>query len=220
MLDTSLPGVNEPLQFAINTGLSAILSKAPWEVIMISRETAWNLLTEYTKSESLRKHALAVEILMRAYAHKYGEDEEIWGLVGLLHDFDYEMYPQFPDHPTKGAEILRQRGFPEDIVYAISSHVDSMNLPRHNLLCKAIFASDELAGFLVAGALVRPGKSIIGMETRSIRKKLKDKAFARAVNRDDIYKGATELSVDLDEHITFCIRALEEKAGLLGLAGA
>jgi putative nucleotidyltransferase with HDIG domain len=220
MLDRSLPGVNEPLQRAINSGRSAILSEAEWEVSMISRETAWNLLTECTKNESLLKHALAVEILMRAYARKYGEDEEIWSLVGLLHDFDYEMYPEFPDHPTKGAEILRQRGYTEDIIYAISSHVDAMNLPRHNLLCKAIFAVDELAGFLVAGALVRPGKSIVGMETRSIRKKLKDKAFARAVNRDDIVKGASELGIDLDEHITFCIRALEEKAGLLGLAGA
>ena len=187
---------------------------------MISRESAWNLLTKHTKSESLRKHALAVEILMRALARKHGEDEEIWGIAGLVHDCDYEMFPEFPDHPGRGAEILRQHGFPEQIVYAISSHVDAMNLPRHNLLCKAIFASDELAGFLVAGALVRPGKSIIGMEAKSIRKKLKDKAFARAVNRDDIYKGASELGVDLDEHITFCIRALAEKAELLGLAGA
>ncbi len=187
---------------------------------MISRESAWELLTEYTKSESLRKHALAVEILMRAYAAKYGEDQEIWGIVGLLHDFDYEMYPEFPDHPTKGAEILRQKGYPEDIVYAVSSHVDAMNLARHNLLCRSIFACDELAGFLIASALVRPGKSIVGMETKSVRKKLKDKAFARSVNRDDIYKGASQLGVDLDEHITFCIRALEENAARLGLGGA
>ncbi len=186
----------------------------------ITRESAWALLTEYTKSESLRKHALAVEILMRAYARKYGEDEELWGVVGLLHDFDYEMYPTMPDHPTKGAEILRGRGYPEEIVYAISSHVDGLNLPRNSMLCKAIYACDELAGFLVASALVRPGRSVHGMEARSVLKKLKDKAFARAVSRQDIYKGADELGVELAEHITFCIQALEPKAEILGLGGA
>lgn len=185
----------------------------------VNRESAWQLLTEYTKSESLRKHALAVEILMRAYARKYGEDPEVWGVVGLLHDFDYEMYPTMPDHPNKGAEILRARGYPEEIVYAISSHVDALNLPRHDRLCKAVYACDELAGFLVASALVRPGKSIIGMEARSVMKKLKDKAFARAVSREDIYKGAAELGVDLAEHIDFCIRALEQQAAALGLDG-
>ncbi len=185
----------------------------------LKRESAWELLSEFTKSESLRKHALAVETLMRAYAEKYGEDRELWGIVGLLHDFDYEMYPTMPDHPNKGAEILRQRGYPEDVVYAISSHVGELNIPRHNLLCKAIYACDELAGFLVASALVRPGKSIVGLEARSVRKKLKDKAFARAVNREDIYKGAEELGVDLDEHITFCIHAMEANAAVLGLAG-
>lgn len=185
----------------------------------VNRESAWELLTEYTKSESLRKHALAVEILMRAYARKYGEDPEVWGVVGLLHDFDYEMYPTMPDHPNKGAEILRARGYPEEIVYAISSHVDALNLPRHNRLCKAIYACDELAGFLIASALVRPGKSIIGMEAKSVMKKLKDKAFARAVSREDIYKGAAELGVDLPEHIDFCIRALEQQAAALGLDG-
>lgn len=157
---------------------------------------------------------------MRAYALKYGEDPETWGIVGILHDFDYELHPEFPDHPTKGAEILRQLGYPEEIIYAISSHVDAMQLARHNLMCKAIFACDELAGFLVASALVRPGKSILGMEARSVRKKLKDKAFARSVNRDDIYNGAAQLGVDLEEHITFCIRALEEKASVLGLDGS
>jgi putative nucleotidyltransferase with HDIG domain len=187
---------------------------------MPTREAVWELLTEYTKSESLRKHALAVEVLMRAYAVKYAEDPETWGIVGILHDFDYEMYPNIPDHPTKGAEILRQRSFPEDLIYAISSHVDALNIPRHSRLCKAIFACDELAGFLVAAALVRPGKSIMGMESKSVRKKLKDKAFARSVSRDDIYKGAAELGVDLDEHIAFCIRALEEKASTLGLDGS
>ena len=185
-----------------------------------TREAAWELLTEHTQSDSLRKHALAVEILMRAYAKKFGEDPEIWGIVGLLHDFDYELYPAMPDHPQKGAEILRQRGYPEDLVYAISSHVSELRLPRNNQLCKAVYACDELAGFLVASALVRPGKSVIGMEVKSVRKKLKDKAFARAVNRDDIYRGAEELGVDLDEHIGFCIRAMEEGAVVLGLGGA
>jgi putative nucleotidyltransferase with HDIG domain len=185
----------------------------------IDRESSWNLLAEYTRSDSLRKHALAVETLMRAYAKKYGEDVETWGAVGLLHDFDYEMYPTMPDHPTQGAAILRERGYPEEVVYAISSHVSELGLPRHNLLCKAIYACDELAGFLVASALVRPGKSILGMEAKSVKKKLKDKAFARAVNRDDIYRGAEELGVELDEHITFCIRAMEENAAALGLGG-
>jgi len=186
---------------------------------MITRDSAWELLQQYTKSESLRKHALAVEILMRAYAEKFGEDPELWSIVGVLHDFDYEMYPEFPDHPTRGSAILKEQGYPEEIIYAISSHVDAVKLPRHNLLCKALFACDELAGFLIAAALVRPGKSIIGMETRSVRKKLKDKAFARSVNREDIYHGADQLGVDLDEHITFCILALQQKAAVLGLDG-
>ncbi len=186
---------------------------------MLTREAAWQLLTEHTKNESLRKHALTVETLMRAYALKYGEDAEIWGIVGLLHDFDYEEYPNIPDHPTKGAAILREHGYPEDLVYAISSHVDALNMPRHSTLCKALFACDELAGFLFAAALVRPGKSIIGLEAKSVRKKLKDKAFARSVSREDIYKGAAELGVDLDQHITFCVKALEQNAGALGLAG-
>jgi putative nucleotidyltransferase with HDIG domain len=187
---------------------------------VMTRGAAWELLAAHTKSDSLRKHALAVEALMRAYAVKYGEDPETWGIVGLLHDFDYEMHPEYPDHPNKGSEILRRRGCPEEIVLAIASHVDALNLPRGTMLRKAIFACDELAGFLVAAALVRPGKSILGLEAKSVRRKLKDKAFARAVNRDDIYKGAQELGVDLDEHIAFCIRALERCASTLGLDGA
>jgi putative nucleotidyltransferase with HDIG domain len=185
----------------------------------VNRQLAWDVLAEFTKTESLRKHALAVETLMRAYAVKFGEDVELWGVVGLLHDFDYELYPTMPDHPQKGSEILRGRGFPEEIIYAIASHVSEVKLPRHNRLCQAIYACDELAGFLVASALVRPGKSITGMETKSVRKKLKDKAFARAVNRDDIYRGAEELGIDLDEHISFCIKAMAERAAMLGLDG-
>jgi putative nucleotidyltransferase with HDIG domain len=186
---------------------------------MIGRESAWELLGEHTVSDSLRHHALAVETLMRAYAARFGEDIELWGIVGLLHDFDYELFPHFPDHPTRGAEILRSRGYPEEVIYAVSSHVDAMNLPRQTLLCRALFACDELAGFLVAAGLVRPGKCIFGMEAKSIRKKLKDKAFARSVNREDIHKGAAELGVELDEHITFCIKALETNAAALGLDG-
>ena len=186
----------------------------------MNRDDAWKLLTEHTKSENLRKHALAVEILMRALAEKFDEDPEVWGMVGLLHDFDYEMYPEFPDHPTKGSAILRERGYPEEIVQAIASHVEIMNLPRDSKLRKAIFACDELAGFLIAAALVRPGKSIIGMETKSVKKKLKDKAFARSVNRDEIRRGAEELGFSMDEHIAFCIQALQDKAHLLGLEGS
>ena len=186
---------------------------------MLDRESAWTLLQEFTKSESLRKHALAVEIVMRAYARKLGEDEEKWGVVGMLHDFDYEAYPEIPDHPMKGSAILRERGYPEEIIHAIASHVDQLGLVRETPLCRTLFACDELTGFLVAAALVRPGKSILGMEAKSVRKKLKDKAFARSVSRDDIYKGVTELAVDLDEHITFCIQALSDKASLLGLDG-
>ena len=185
----------------------------------MNRDDAWSLLTEYTKSENLRKHALAVEILMRALAEKFGQDPDVWGIVGLLHDFDYEMYPEFPDHPTKGSDILRERGYPEEIIQAIASHVEAMQLPRDSMLRKAIFACDELAGFLIAAALVRPGKSIIGMQTKSVKKKLKDKAFARAVNRDEIRRGAEELGLSLEEHIAFCIQAFEDKASLLGLGG-
>ena len=187
---------------------------------MITRDSAWGLLTEHTKSDSLRKHALAVEILMRAYARKYGEDVETWGIVGMLHDFDYEMYPTIPEHPLKGSEILRGRGYPEEMIHAICSHAGMEEFPRNNLMCKALFACDELAGFLTASALVRPGKSIMGMEAKSVRKKLKDKAFARSVNREDIIKGAAELGVDLDEHITYCISALQEHANVLGLDGS
>lgn len=187
---------------------------------MISRESAWEILTEHTKSESLRKHALAVEIVMRAYARKVGADEEVWGIAGMLHDFDYELYPEIPDHPTKGSAILRERGFPEDLIRAIASHVDQLGLAREDPLSKTLFACDELAGFLVAAALVRPGKSILGMEAKSVRKKLKDKAFARSVSRDDIYKGAEQLGVDMEGHITFCIQALSAQAGVLGLDGS
>ncbi len=185
----------------------------------MDRESAWRLLCEYTQSESLRKHARAVEACMRAYARRFGEDEELWGIIGLLHDFDYERYPTPEEHPFVGNKILEERGYPEHVRRAILSHAEYAGVPRQTPMEKALFACDELAGFLTAAALVKPGKSIAEVEAKSVRKKMKDKAFARSVNRDDIIKGAQELGVDLDEHITFCIEAMKSIAGELGLAG-
>ena len=157
---------------------------------MISRDRAWAILAEFTKSDSLRKHARAVETAMRAYAQRYGEDLESWGLAGMLHDFDYEMHPRAPHHPMKGAEILLSRGVPENVVYAILSHADYSGMPRLSRLDRALYACDELSGFVHAVALVRPGRVITGLEPSSVKKKLKDKGFARTVNRDDVYRGA------------------------------
>ena len=185
----------------------------------MDRQAAWELLCQYTKSESLRKHALAVEACMRAYARRFGEDEEKWGVVGLIHDFDYELYPNAPDHPLKGSEILKERGYPEDIRRAILGHADYTGVPRDTLMAKALFASDELAGFITACALVPPDR-IQGLETRSVRKRMKDKAFARSVRREDITQGAEELGVPLDEHIEFSIEAMRAIADALGLAPA
>jgi putative nucleotidyltransferase with HDIG domain len=194
----------------------------PWliaklEGLVPDRESAFELLQQYTKSESLIKHMLAVEACMRAYAEKFGEDGEKWGIVGLLHDFDYEMYPNPPDHPGKGAAILKEAGYPDDLIYAIKSHAEWTNCPRQSLMDKALFACDELSGFITAVVLVRPDKKIQGLEARSVTKKMKDKAFARAVSRDDIANGAKGLGIELDEHITFCIRAMEKAAHKLGL---
>jgi len=186
---------------------------------MPNREEAWNLLCEFTQSDSLRKHALAVEACMCAYARKLGGEEPTWGLVGLLHDFDYERYPQAPDHPSEGSNILRARGWPEEIIQAILSHADYMNVPRESPLQKALFACDELAGFITAVTLVRPNKSLAEVEVSSVKKKLKDKAFARTVNRDDVHRGAAELGVDLDAHIAFCLEAMRAVAPALGLDG-
>ncbi len=187
---------------------------------MIPREHAWAVLTEFTKSDSLRKHACAVEASMRAYARKYGEDPETWGVAGMLHDFDYEMHPRAPYHPMKGAEILLARGVPGAIVYAVLAHADYSGMPRVSLLDRALYACDEISGFVHACALVRPGKVITGLEVGSVRKKLKDKAFARTVNRADVYRGAEELAVDLDQHIAFVIAALTDVASEIGLARA
>lgn len=187
---------------------------------MTDRGAAWRILTEFTRSESLLKHALAVEASMRAYAQRYGGDPESWGIVGMLHDFDYEIHPAAPQHPMKGAEILRARGLPEPLIYAILCHADYSGCPGVSLLDRAIYACDELSGFVIACALVRPGKAIAGLDSASVRKKLKDKGFARSVNRDDVYRGAEELGVDLDEHIAFVIKALEGVAPQIGLAGS
>ena len=185
----------------------------------MDRQDAWDLLCEYTKGEGLRKHGLAVEAVMRHFARKHGEDEESWGIVGLLHDFDYEQHPSAAQHPSEGAPILRERGYPEEVVRAILSHADHTGVPRDTLMARALFAVDELTGFITAVALVRPNKSIHEVEPRSVRKKLKDKAFARSVNRDDIVKGAEELGVELPEHIAEVIEAMRPVAGELGLAG-
>ena len=186
---------------------------------MVNRKSAWHLLCEYTQSESLRKHMLAVEACMRAYARKLGGDENQWGITGLLHDFDYEKYPTPQEHPFVGNKVLEERGYPEDLRRAILSHADYSGVKRETPMEKALFGCDELAGFITATALVKPSKSLAEVDARSIRKKMKDKAFARSVSRDDIINGAADLGVDLDEHIAFCIEAMKGIAGELGLAG-
>jgi putative nucleotidyltransferase with HDIG domain len=191
---------------------------------MPTRDDAWKLLCEYTQSESLRKHMLAVEACVRAYAKKNNADEELWGITALLHDFDYERWPNADhaadkEHPTEGAKILRELGYPEESVRAILSHADYSGVPRQTPLEHTLFACDELAGFLTACTYVRPSKSILDLEVDSVRKRMKDKAFARGVSREDVRKGAEELGIPLEEHIAFCIRALRENADSLGLRG-
>ena len=189
---------------------------------MPDRDSAWELLCEYTQGDSLRKHALAVEAAMRAAAKRYGEadaDVDELGLVGLLHDFDYEMFPTPDQHPFTGANILCGRGYPERMIRAIMGHATYTGVPRDTAMARALFATDELSGFLVACALVRPDKSLDGQEVASVKKKLKDKAFARSVNRDDIRQGVEELGVDLDEHIRFVIDALRPLQKEIGLKG-
>jgi predicted hydrolase (HD superfamily) len=216
-----------------------------------TRDSAWALLTEFTQSESLRKHALAVEACMRACARKFGReahereghdfssepalserseskgaanaglyDENLWGIVGLIHDFDYERWPTPEEHPYKGNEILKERGYSDEIRRAIMSHAEYSGVTRETPMEKALFACDELAGFITAVALIKPGKSLAEVDAKSVRKRMKDKAFARKVNRDDIIQGAAELGVDLDEHIAFCIEAMKPIAKELGLDGS
>ncbi len=186
----------------------------------LTRDAAWQLLTEYTQGESLRKHALAVEAAVRGYARRFGEDEEVWGVVALLHDFDYERWPTPPDHPLKGAEILREHGYPEFVIRAILSHADYTNTSRQSRLEHTLFACDEMAGFITAASLVRPSKSVLDLEAKSVMKRMKDKAFARAISREDLRLGAEELGLPLDEHIANVITFMREKADDLGLRGA
>ncbi len=184
-----------------------------------TRERAWETLTRYTKSEALLRHALAVEAAVRAYASHFGEDEELWGVTALLHDFDYEIHPTLDKHPQDGAAILREEGYPEEVIEGVLSHAEHLSLPRDTELKKTLFACDELCGFVHACALVRP-TGLDGMAPKSVRKKLKQPSFAAGVHREDVYKGAEELGVDLDEHIAFVIEAMQPIAGELGLRTA
>jgi putative nucleotidyltransferase with HDIG domain len=186
----------------------------------MNRDDAWQLLTEYTKSENLLKHAMAVEAAVRGYARRFGENEEDWGITALLHDFDYERWPTLGDHPLKGSEILREKGYPEWMIRAIQSHaVEITGVTRDSLLEKTLFACDEMAGFVTAASLVRPSKSILDLEASSVIKRMKDKAFARAVSRDDLRAGAELLGLPLADHITNVISFMRERADVLGLRG-
>jgi putative nucleotidyltransferase with HDIG domain len=187
---------------------------------MLSREDAWALMTEYTESESLRKHMLAVEAAVRGYARLWGENEQEWGVVALLHDFDYERWPDQANHPFRGVEILKEKGYPEWVTRAILSHAEYSGVPRESRLEHALFACDEMSGIVTAAALVRPSKSILDLEAGSVLKRMKDRAFARAVNRDDLRRGAEEIGLPLDEHITNVIAFMRVEADALGLKGA
>src|SRR5580692_3800668 len=186
----------------------------------LSRSAAWELLNEYTKSESLLKHALAVEAAVRGYARTFGEDEEAWGIVALLHDFDYERWPNLEDHPYRGSEILKAQGYPEWVMRAILSHADYTGVARESRLEKTLFACDELAGFVTAASLVRPSKSVLDLEAPSVMKRMKDKAFARGVPREDLVRGAAEIGLPLEAHIENVIRHLRGQVDALGLRGA
>ena len=186
-------------------------------MLSVDREEAWKLMTEWTEGESLRKHMLAVETAMRAYAREFGEDEEKWGVTGLLHDMDYEKHPTPDEHPMVAVRELESRGYPEDMLEAIKGHADYLDVPRETPLAKTLYAVDELSGFVTACALVRP-EGLDGLKAKSVRKKMKQKSFAASVNREDILRGAGELGVDLNEHIDFVVAALQEQADSLGLA--
>ena len=187
--------------------------------VRLSRDEAWDLLSEWVQSESLRRHCLAVEAAMRAYARRNGEDEDLWGVVGLLHDMDYERHPSLDEHPFRGCEELARRGYPEWVTRAILSHASYSGVPRESALEKTLFACDEMAGFVTAAALVRPSKSVLDLEAPSVIKRMKDKAFARAVSRDDLRQGAEELGLPLDVHVANVIRFMRAEADLLGLRG-
>jgi predicted hydrolase (HD superfamily) len=185
----------------------------------MNRDGAWRLLNEYTKSDSLLKHAMGVEAAVRGYARKFAENEDEWGIVGLLHDFDYERWPTPEDHPFRGCEILREQGYPEWVTRAILSHADYSGVPRESRLEKTLWGCDEMAGFVTAASLVRPSRSILDLEPSSVMKRMKDKAFARAVKRDDLRKGAEDLGLPLEEHIGNVIVFMRERADALGLRG-
>jgi predicted hydrolase (HD superfamily) len=187
--------------------------------VNLTRDNAWQLLTEFTQSDSLLKHALAVEASVRGYARKFGEDENLWGIVALPHDFDYERWPTADDHPFRGSEILRDRGYPEVVVRAILSHADYSGVSRESLLEKTLFACDEMSGFVTAASLVRPSKSVLDLEPASVIKRMKDKAFARGVKREDLRAGAELLGLPLDDHISNVIASMREQADALGLRG-
>ena len=186
----------------------------------MNRDDAWQLLNEYTQGDSLLKHAMAVEAAVRGYARKFGEDEEAWGVVALLHDFDYERWPTPEDHPFRGCEVLREKGYPEWVMRAILSHADYSGVPRESRLEKTLWACDEMAGFITAASLVRPSKSVLDLEASSVKKRMKDKAFARGVKREDLVAGAESLGLPLEEHITNVIAFMRERADVLGLRGA
>jgi putative nucleotidyltransferase with HDIG domain len=188
--------------------------------ITLNREDAWQLLSEYTKGDSLLKHAMAVEAAVRGYARRFGEDEEAWGVVALLHDFDYERWPTPEDHPFRGGEILREKGYPEWVLRAILSHADRSGVARESPLEKTLYACDEMAGFITAASLVRPSKSVLDLEAPSVIKRMKDKAFARAVKREDLRRGAEELGIPLEAHISNMIEFMRERADAIGLRGA
>ncbi len=188
--------------------------------MVLSRADAWALMTEYTQGESLRKHMLAVEAAVRGYARQFGENEDEWGVVALLHDFDYERYPDQENHPYRGVEVLKERGYPEWVTRAILSHADYSGVTRESKLEKTLYACDEMSGIITAAALVRPSKSIMDLEASSVMKRMKDKAFARAVSRDDLRRGAEELGLPLDQHITNVIAFMRVEAGALGLRGS
>jgi len=183
----------------------------------MNRQDAWNLLCEYTQTENLRRHALAVEACMRYYARLWGQGEELWGIVGLLHDMDYEQHPSLEEHPFVGMEILRQRGYPEEVVRAVGAHADHTGIPRQTRMEHTLFACDELTGFVTAVALVRPNKKLAEVDVAAVRKKMKDKAFARAVSREDLLKGAEEIGLPFEEHVQHVINAMSTIAGELGL---
>jgi putative nucleotidyltransferase with HDIG domain len=188
-------------------------------LVTLNRDDAWALMTEYTQTESLRKHMLAVEAAVRGYARLWGENEEDWGVVALLHDFDYERWPDQQNHPYRGVEILKEKGYPEWVTRAILSHADYSGVPRQSRLEKALYACDEMSGFVTAAALVRPSKSVLDLEASSVMKRMKDKAFARAISREDLRRGAEELGLPLEDHVGNVIAFLRVRAEPLGLKG-